>query len=76
LIGRFIGERYGEDVFRPNVKVFDQMRHTVRNDSGFTATGARKNQNGSLCRFNRFQLFRIEKLRKIHLVRVEPTAGT
>ena len=76
LIGGFVRERDGEDVLRTHITILDQMSHAIRNDPCLTASGAGKDEHRPFDGFNSFQLFRIQKLRKIHLhvlISVGPT---
>src|SRR5438094_5355072 len=66
LIGGFIGECNGEDLLRPYVAIFNQVRHAIRDDPGLAAACAGENKDGALGTFYGVELFRIEKLRKVH----------
>src|SRR5216117_1377805 len=66
LIGGFIGECNCEDLLRPDVAIFNQVRHAVRDDPGLAAACAGENKDRPLVTFHGVLLFGIEKLRKEH----------
>src|SRR5213593_1520327 len=66
LIGRFVGECDGEDLLRPDVAIFNQVRHAISDDPRLPAPRARENQDRALGGLNSFELFGIEKFREIH----------
>src|SRR6058998_3600771 len=74
LIGGFIGECNGEDLLRPDVAIFNQVRHAISDDPGLAAACAGENKNRALGTFHGVELFGIEKLRKVHAF-YEPQKG-
>src|SRR3989449_8768183 len=66
LIGGFIGECNCEDLLRPDVAIFNQVRHAIRDDPGLAAACAGENKDRPLGTFHGGGLFGIEELRKVH----------
>ena len=67
LIGSFVREGHGQDGFRTNLQVVDQMGDAVGNDASLPAAGARENKNRAFGGLNSFELLWIEKLTEIHV---------
>src|SRR5213594_1963562 len=74
LIGGFIGECNCEDLLRPDVAIFNQVRHAIGDDPGLAAACAGENEDRALATFHGVELFGIEKLRKVHAF-YEPQKG-
>ena len=67
LIGSFVREGHGQDGFRPNLQVVDQMGDSVGNDASLPAARAREDKNRAFSGLNSFELLWIEKLTEIHV---------
>ncbi len=67
LIRSLVRECHGQDGFRPDLQVVDQMRDAVGNDASLPAARARKNKNRAFGGLNSFELLWIEKLTEIHV---------
>jgi hypothetical protein len=59
LIRRFVRECDGENLFRTDAAILDQMRDPIRDYTRFSAAGARKNEYRPIRCLDRFQLLRI-----------------
>src|SRR5262249_23223906 len=66
LIGGFVGECNGEDLLRPYVAIFNQVRHAIRDYPRLAAARAGENKDRALGTLHVVELFGIEKLREIH----------
>ena len=49
LIGGFVGERHRQNVPARNVFLGDQVSNSMRNDACFARTGAREDEQRTLC---------------------------
>ena len=66
-IGSFVRVGHGQDGFRPNLQVVDQMGDSVGNDASLPAARTRENENRAFSGLNSFELLWIEKLTEIHV---------
>jgi hypothetical protein len=64
LVRRFIRERQRQDIAGCNA-VSQQVRHAVRNDTGFSATWTRQNEHRSIEMFDRFSLDRRQRIQTV-----------
>src|SRR5207244_9811886 len=66
LIGGFIGECNCEDLLRPDVAIFNQVRHAIRDDPGLAAACAGENEDPALATLHGEESLGVRKLRKAH----------
>ena len=63
LIRGLVRKGDGKHRFRPHLKVFNQMRHAISDDSSLTAARAGEYEDRSFRSFDGPKLFRVEKFR-------------